>query len=122
MSITKSMLALALLMGSCSAIACESTALRRGMMLLEARKIMKKQGWKPLITHRHPQAGADDDDYLDAGAKRFDKAGFHEVGMCSGGQTSCLFHYRKGKECRTLVTIGESPHDAFVTHWMNTCE
>ncbi|MDR3428850.1 hypothetical protein [Silvimonas sp.] len=98
-----------------------ATDLYRGMMLMDARTALFKAGWKGIVLHKHPSTETTGDDFIDAGAMVFYKAGIHEIDSCTGGVTQCQTHYRKGTECLTLNSIGETPHDAFVTHWMNTC-
>jgi hypothetical protein len=95
--------------------------IHRGMMLMDARSRMLADGWKPINLHASVSSDSASPNYVDAGTMVFYRAGLHEVDSCAGGQTVCLFHYRKRSECRTLVTYGESPHDSFVTHWLNTC-
>ena len=98
-----------------------SPDIHRGMMLMDARAALFKAGWHGIILHEHPGANSSDDDYLDANATVFYKAGIKEIDSCTNGLTQCQTHYRKGKDCLTLNSVGETPHDAFITHRMNTC-
>jgi hypothetical protein len=96
--------------------------IKRGMMFLDARKVILKSGWAGIIIHKSASEDSDAQDYLDEQARPYYKLGVHEVDSCAGGShPTCLFHYRKKDECLTVVTYGETPHDSFVTHWMNTC-
>lgn len=98
------------------------SGIKRGMMFLNARNMLIKAGWKGIVVHQTASDDSDAKDYLDEQARPFYKLGVREVDMCAGGSNStCTFHYRKGTECLTVVTYGETPHDTFVTHWMNTC-
>jgi hypothetical protein len=112
----------ALLLGASIHAGANELGIKRGTMFLDARKVLLKAGWKGIILHKDPSDDSDSANYLDEQARPYYKLGVHEVDSCAGGaHPTCLFHYRKKDECLTVVTYGETPHDSFVTHWLNTC-
>jgi hypothetical protein len=89
--------------------------LKEGMPFTKARAHLIKDHWKPLLLR--DQAGLDSD-VLE---KTLVKRGFGEVYICSADTSSCIFYYRKGRDCLRLDTAGEQVRFMKLVAWSKEC-
>lgn len=104
----------ALLVQPCVAMA-NGIELAKGMHLLDARKVLKMHGWRPIDLHEH-------DGYEFIGVERLLRdQGISEVESCAIDRGLCIFNYRKGTKCIRLLTTGEEVDRMQVDSWVRAC-
>ncbi len=89
--------------------------LKKGMDFFVARKLLIREGWKPISTH-------DKDDYPYSGLeKELIALNIKELESCAMDRAVCLFNYKKNNECLQLETQGEELNTLRVFYWTNQC-
>ena len=90
-------------------------ALQKDMPYVAARTSLLKEGWRPVNLHLH-------DDYELMGVEReLFKHNFKEFDSCSIDYSNCVMHYKRGKQCLTVHTIGERIRYMKVVDWSSEC-
>lgn len=89
--------------------------LHKNMSFFTARKILLKEGWKPINVHA-------DDNYTPMGIEHeLAKMNFKEFDSCSIDYSNCIMRYKRGSRCLTVFTIGEEIKFMKVVDWNSDC-
>lgn len=92
-----------------------SKELKKGMRFLDARRLLIKSKWRPVVTHTAKS-------YTFIGVENeLVKAHIEEVESCAVDKAICQFNYKKGNKCLRLFTQGEKIKDMRVYHWSDEC-
>jgi hypothetical protein len=79
------------------------------------RKLLIKDGWKPIPMHTN-------DHYeYDGVEKELVRRKYMEVDSCSNDSARCVLYYRKKDACLRVDTIGEHVRGMKVVRWTDEC-
>lgn len=89
--------------------------LKQDLPFTNARKLLIKDGWKPIPMHINEHYE------YDGVEKELVRLKFMEVDSCSNDSARCILYYRKKDACLRMDTIGEHVRGMKVVRWTNEC-